>query len=116
MDCPHTTHRRPLPRQIQTFVGASRGSTPASTFFRTRSASDFATGASPEGTKLAPDDRRRNVLRCYTPGPHRDELPLGHPRHATRSTASTHRHPPGSNYAAECPLAKRQRRSEATVV
>src|SRR5215470_18351239 len=56
MDCPHAAHRRPLPRQIQIFAGASKGSTPASTFSRTRSASDFATGSSPEGMKLAPDD------------------------------------------------------------
>jgi hypothetical protein len=77
-----------IPRTGGRFQGRSRslrgrltGSTPVSSFSRTRSASDFATGSSPEGTKLAPDEPRRNVLHCYTRSPHRDELPLGHSRH-----------------------------------
>src|SRR5262249_29707667 len=77
MALPHAAHKRPLPRQIQIFAGASRGSTPALTFFRTRSASDFGTGSSRRRMNLAPDDTRRNVIRRYTRSPHGDRIPVG---------------------------------------
>jgi hypothetical protein len=61
---------------------------------------------------VVPDDARRNVIRRYTWSPHHDRLPVG----ASRHVRARCKHSPGSKYPTECPVARRQRRSEAAVV